>query len=164
MCLIRLLITAEFVLNDQIGHRVYETEVELPEAPGIIRLSLPVTAPVIEPGEPYQWFFKVYCQSSSSSSSLALGASPATGEKKLVAFVDGWLQRTLLPPATTAQLDHIDVHEQVAFYSENGFWQEALTLAATLQHNDAADDIWASLLGQVGLEEFAAEPIAHFSD
>lgn len=134
--------TATFVLNDQTGNLVYESEVELPESPGIVSLSLPATAPALAAGEPYQWFFKVYCQ------------SPPP-----LAFVEGWLQREELSPAMAAQLAPITPRERVEFYGANGFWQDALTTAATLHQNGDITSGWVELLQAVGLEDLADKPV-----
>jgi Domain of Unknown Function (DUF928) len=40
----------------------------------------------------------------------------------------------------------------VPFYAANGFWFEALAVAAELHQTNSADSTWAELLGAVGLE------------
>ncbi|MEM8808372.1 MAG: DUF928 domain-containing protein [Cyanobacteria bacterium P01_G01_bin.38] len=137
--------TARFALLNSADQPVYETNVELPDTPGVIRLSLPDTMPPLEPGEPYHWFFNVYCQ------------SPPP-----LAFVEGWLQRDTLTAATADQLAQLSASEQVDFYTANGFWQDALTAAAISQQSNANDTHWADLLQAVGLEDLASEPIIDF--
>lgn len=56
------LFPVKFVLRDQDGKLVYQTDVVLSEAPGVVSLSLPITAPPLLIGKPYRWFLKVYCK------------------------------------------------------------------------------------------------------
>ena len=136
--------TALFVLQNQAGEPIYEANIELPDTPGVMGLSLPDTVPPLKAGEPYHWFFNIYCQS-----------PPPT-------FVEGWIQRDTLPAATTAQLAQMSLREQADFYANNGLWNDALTTAAALKQSDTEDTGWANLLQMVGLEDVAVEPIVGF--
>ena len=136
--------TALFVLQNQAGESVFEASVELPNKPGVIGLSLPDTVPPLEPREPYHWFFNVYCQS-----------PPPT-------FVEGWIQREVLPVATMAQLDQMSLREQADFYADNGLWNDAVTAATVLKQNNVEDTSWTELLQIIGLENLVDETIVDF--
>ncbi len=135
--------TATFVLQDQDGNSIYESEVPLPETAGILSLTLPTTVAPLETGKPYHWFFKLYCRSTPPPDS----------------FVDGWIQREALPSDLTQQLQTAALSQQVRLYATNGFWFEALSAAADLRRTNPEDSAWAELLGAIGLESVAAEVI-----
>lgn len=134
--------TARFVLLTQAGEPIHEANVELPESPGVISLSLPATLPPLEPDEPYHWFFNIYCQ------------SPPP-----LAFVEGWLQRNVLPVDVESQLTQLSLREQIQYYAANGLWHDALTTAAALHDGDSHDSSWSELIQSVGLENLVSEPI-----
>lgn len=54
----------EFTILDQDGlQSIYETQFDLVDEPGIIRVSLPETSePLMEENTLYRWSFKLYCQ------------------------------------------------------------------------------------------------------
>lgn len=134
--------TATFVLQDQDGNPIYESDVTLPQTAGIFGLTLPDATP-LETGKSYHWFFKLYCRS----------ISPPD------AFVDGWIQREALPPNLAQQLATATPQQQVQIYAANGFWFEALTAAAELRQTNGEDSAWTDLLTEVGLENVSDEAI-----
>lgn len=141
----RSALTATFVLQDQDGQSVYQADVALPQASGILRVALPATSHPLATSQPYHWFFKLYCRS----------ISPP------VSFVEGWIQRESLTSDLTQQLKLATLPQQkVRLYAANGFWFDALTTAAELRHKDSSDAAWADLLRAIGLESVAAEAIA----
>ncbi|WP_317112687.1 DUF928 domain-containing protein [Chroococcidiopsis sp. SAG 2025] len=133
---------AKFVLRDKDGELVYQTDVVLPQTPGIISLSLPKTAPPLLVGQQYRWFLKIYCR-----------------EHEPPAFVDGWIQINALDPALKSQLEKAMPRDRVALYAANGLWFDALSAAAQLRRRNSKDPAWAELLQVVGLNELATEPI-----
>lgn len=135
--------TAVFVLQNRDGYSVYESQVTLPEAGGVISVELPTTVPPLELNQVYQWFFKLYCRSSSPPDS----------------FVSGWVQRESLPSDVTQQLQSAPLQQQSQLYAETGFWFDALTTAAQLQA-DPTNPTWTELLRTAGLESVATEAIA----
>lgn len=136
--------TATFVLQDQDENPVYEAQVALPEAGGILSVELLNTIPPLESGKPYQWFFKLYCRSISPPDS----------------FVSGWVQRETLSPNLAQQLGTTPPREQVRLYAENGFWFDALAIAVELRRANGSDPMWGDLLNTVGLESLEGEAIA----
>ena len=135
--------TATFVLQDQDGNSLYQSDVALPKTSGILSLALPTTVRPLETGKLYHWYFKLYCRSSSPPDS----------------FVDGWMQRDSLPSDLAQQLKTATLQQQVRLYATHGFWFDALNTAAASRHSNAADTAWAELLKAIGLETVAAEAI-----
>lgn len=139
--------TATFVLQDQDGNPIYESDVALPHIAGILSLRLPATVAPLELGKPYHWFFKLYCRSISPPDS----------------FVDGWIQRESLPSDLAQQLQTATPQQQVRLYAANGFWFDALATAAEVRQTNPEDTTWAELLRTIGLEHVADEAIANTS-
>ncbi len=136
-------LTATFVLQDQEGYPIYESNVALPSASGNLSLTLPATVPPLEVGKPYHWFFKLYCES----------ISPPDF------FVDGWIQRETLTPELTQQLETASPQQQVRLYAASGYWHDALSTAAELLGANSEASDWAELLRAIGLDTVAAEAI-----
>lgn len=135
--------TATFVLQDQDGNPIYQSDVALPETAGILSVTLPATMAPLETGKLYHWFFKLYCRSISPPDS----------------FVDGWIQRESLPSDLIQQLKTATPSQQVKLYASNGFWFEALGTAAELRRASSRDAGWAELLKAIGLESLGNEAI-----
>lgn len=139
--------TGKFVLQDGEENSVYEADLTLPETPGVVSISLPSTAPPLEIGKPYHWYFKVYCQS-----------------QQPPFFVDGWITRNSLNPALTSQLEQATPQQRIALYAANGIWHEALTSAAELRSANPNAPEWTALLEAVGLDAIAIEPIVKLGE
>jgi Domain of Unknown Function (DUF928) len=135
--------TAKFVLQDQEGNAIYQSDVDLPTNTNILGVTLPETVAPLATGKQYQWFFKLYCQSVAPPES----------------FVNGWIQREALPSDLTARLNHASPQQQIQLYAKRGFWYESLDMAATLQQQNTANSAWGELLRSIGLEAIAAEAI-----
>jgi hypothetical protein len=135
--------TAVFVLQDQAGKTIYQTNVTLPKTAGVLSVPLPTTIAPLETGQPYHWFFKLYCRPTSPPDS----------------FVDGWIQREPLPSNLAQQLKTATLRQQVRLYAANGFWFDALATAAELRQTNSADPAWAELLQAIGLKNVVSEAI-----
>jgi hypothetical protein len=135
--------TAVFVLQDQAGQSIYQSDVTIPKTAGMVSLTIPTTIAPLETGKPYHWYFKLYCRPGSPPDS----------------FVDGWIQREALTPMLTQQLKTATRSQQVKLYSSNGFWFDALNASAELRRSNSSDADWAELLGSIGLEDLLEEPI-----
>jgi hypothetical protein len=140
----RSVLKAAFVLQDQEGKTVYESDVAPSKTPGILSVTLPTTVAPLETGQLYHWFFKLYCRSTSPPDS----------------FVDGWIQRESLPSDLTQKLKMATLQQQVRLYAANGVWFDALTTAAELRRTTSGNSAWVELLKAIGLENVAAEAIA----
>lgn len=137
----------EFVLQDENNSTIYRStayrSTVLDVGPGatvdqgIVQVTLPETAPALEVGAAYRWFFMAYCEPDSPS------------------FVEGWIERSPLEPALRAGLDSATPREQTLLYAQNGFWQETLTLAAERYRQNPSNaeyaQDWESLLASVNL-------------
>jgi len=132
--------TGIFQLQDANKKMVYDTQISLPKTAGIFRLTLPDSAPPLEIGKPYRWYFKIVC----------------TGG---VDFVDGWIQREAVDRDLQRQLEQASAMERSRLYANHGIWFEALTTAADSRLTDPNSQEWAALLKAIDLEELAAKPI-----
>jgi hypothetical protein len=120
------------VLQDQDDNLVKVSEIALPQRSGAF--SVVIDTP-LEVGQLYHWYFSIYCE-----------AEP-------IAYVDGWIQRQAVSPALVNQLETVTtLDDKVRLYAANGFWYEALTVAAELHQTDPADQSWSSLLEIIDLE------------
>ncbi|NJM49017.1 MAG: DUF928 domain-containing protein [Alkalinema sp. RU_4_3] len=133
--------TAKFVLQDEAGEALYESDVALPTDTNILSITLPKTVAPLATGKQYQWFFKLYCQSISPPES----------------FVNGWIQREALPSDLTQHLKTANPQQQIQLYAKGGFWHESLATAAELQQQNLGDGAWGDLLRSIGLETIAKE-------
>lgn len=141
--------SGEFVLQNEAGDDVYRTPVTLPEKPGVISISLPMSPQYsLKTDNKYLWYFKVYC-----------GAPKNTSE---YFFVDGWVQRVALTRNLESQLKTAKPGGYMA-YAANNIWYDALTNLADLLSTDSQNatlvEDWADLLKSVGLQDLAQAPI-----
>jgi hypothetical protein len=134
--------TGTFVLQDSEQKLVYQTDFTLSETPGVLSLSLPSTAPPLESGKLYRWFFNIESQ-----------------PQQPPYYVDGWIKKDSLNPTLTSQLEKATLQQRIALYATNGFWHEALTAAAELHRTNPTAPEWTALLRAVGLDAIATEPI-----
>ena len=136
---------AKLVLEDELNQTIYKTP--LTQTPGVVSVSLPSTSAPLKIGKRYHWYFNIYCQQ----------------DNQFLTSVEGDVQLLALNPIVQSQLDKATPQQQVALYAANGIWYEALTTLANLRHTYPQDtklvSDWASLLGSVGLQNIAAEPI-----
>jgi hypothetical protein len=135
--------TAVFVLQDQAGQSIYQSDVTIPKTAGLVSFTIPKTVAPLETGKSYHWYFKLYCRPGSPPDS----------------FVDGWIQRESLTATLAQQIKTATRSQQVKLYSSNGFWFDALNASAELRRSNSSDADWAELLGSIGLETLVKEPI-----
>lgn len=142
----------EFVLQDENNNTLYQKRIsaetfeglaEDADGGGIIQVTLPDSAPALQPETTYRWFFLAYCDPGSHS------------------YVEGWITRSPLPTADA--LAAATPREQAIFYAENGIWQETLTLVGENYRESATEAAiardWESLLESVNLSQFAQQPL-----
>jgi Domain of Unknown Function (DUF928) len=134
---------AFFSLQSQDGDYYYQTSMALPEEGGIVSISLPSDAPVLEVGKNYQWNLAIVCGENLQPDSPS---------------VSGWVHR--VQSNSTAQAVTLEAAEQLA---SAGIWYDTLSTLATLRRaepdNVALVQNWQELLGSAGLDAIAAEPL-----
>lgn len=136
---------AEFVLESEKNQTIYK--IPLTRTPGVVSVSLPSKSSALKIGKQHYWYFNIYCKQ----------------DNEFLTSVEGNVQLLALNPIVKSQLDKAIPQEQVALYAANGIWYETLTTLANLrrtvpQDTNLASD-WFSLLGSMGLQNIAAEPI-----
>jgi hypothetical protein len=130
---------------------LYRTQLSPSTGPGLMQVTLPSTAPVLEPGQPYDWYVLVFCN--------------AERRRVTPAYTQGWLQRVDDPTSELAQaLSTADPAEQSRLYAANGLWYEALHQVAPPNADNPAYEAdraatWAGLLEAVGLDDFVEQPL-----
>jgi hypothetical protein len=120
--------------------RLYKTRFTLPQTPGIVSITLP-SAPeyALEEGQYYHWYFKLYCQTNTSS-------QPSVD-------VNGWVQRVALTPERERQ---INAATPDVWYDASANLAESLR--ASPQDARLRND-WLNLLKSIGSEDLAQEPL-----
>lgn len=138
---------AEFTLLSADRSVVYRTMLTATgNTAGIVKVTLPPTAPALQPGSMYQWIFSVYCDADDPI------------------FTRGWIQRTEATPSLTAALGQVrSPSETASVYAANGIWHDALTtLAEQRLTTPTSPDLnanWYSLLESAHLEAVADAPL-----
>ncbi len=133
-----------FSLKDETENDVYQTELAITGNPGIVSVSLPPSAPALETGKTYNWYFSMVCDSSDFSGNLV---------------VNGYLQRTEISSTLAKAQELTSPLERAAFYAKNGIWLEALANLAEARRKQPDDsklaEQWKELLKSAGLETVA---------
>ncbi len=140
----------EFVLQDEDSNILYQgiwspDESSPEESGGVIQVSLPDTAPALQPNGLYHWFFLAYCDDTNPE------------------FVDGWILLSPMSEALSTALSNATPREQAALYAQNGLWQEALTILGERYREAPTDSTrasdWESLLESAGVEALNEESL-----
>lgn len=113
----------EFVLQNEARESIVRSPVAIPQQPGYVNVSLPLTAPPLTVGEWYRWYIKVYCDRNSESTPL---------------FVQGWVNRVALNSNLYLKLQAKP--QQAHFtYGSHDIWYDAvhklLSLYQSQPHN-----------------------------
>lgn len=140
--------SAEFVLRDTDENDVYRATVALAGTPGIVSITLPNSAPVLEVNKDYRWFFSMICR---------------PGDRLEDVFVSAWVQRVPLDRAVATALQKATQRDRPNILAGAGLWYDTLTALAELRQknpNDAAlTQDWTTLLQSVGLKQISDEPL-----
>lgn len=154
-------VPVEFVLLDTVGNYVYQKKLTVPEtSAGIVKFSVPSTAPALEVGKRYDWIFSIYCDPESPSAAVS---------------VRGSVQRVALDAALDSQLKAAKTPvERAALFANKGIWHDALTtlgeqlggskskdsaMVAPSRSTEGIAAAWANLLQQANLGNSASDPI-----
>jgi hypothetical protein len=133
--------SAEFLVNNRDEKEyVYKTQFTLPKTPGIVSISVPLSANTsLETGKYYHWYLTLKCK----------GSTINTPDLE----VDGWVQRILPKPSTTNQIDTP---------APEGWYDAVNNLANRLiasPQDTKLKQEWTDLLKSVGLQNLAQEPL-----
>ncbi|WP_392535734.1 DUF928 domain-containing protein [Nostoc sp. C117] len=138
----------EFVLQDEDSNEIFKQTIALPDKPGVMRVSLPSTAPALALNKRYRWFFKINYDPQKNS--------PWT-------YVEGVIQRVNLSQATVKELETAEPLKRCAIYSQNGIWYEAIATLAQLRQKNPQDTglqaQWENLVASIRLDDVAKEPL-----
>jgi len=135
---------AFFIEDLQEGTRNYQVSFQLPETPGFVKISLPITAIPLELNKQYHWQFTLYCTSHDPTD-----LSQSIWHNGLIERLDS---QNLEPKTATAL-----VMDQMQFYQENRLWYDISTDLVQIHDFPVA---WRYLLRTIDLEELTKEPIA----
>jgi hypothetical protein len=139
---------AELTLSDETDSPIYQSNMALPDQPGVVGFSVPSSAPALQVGGIYHWSVALRCDPSDRSGDL---------------IVDGWVQRVDVNPNLAAQLEQASPRDRPTLYAQDGIWQDTLSTLAELrlanpQDRDLQTD-WISLLNSVDLGGIAQAPL-----
>jgi hypothetical protein len=141
--------TAEFVLQDDKDNDIYRTTIDLTGTPGITSLSLPATAPALEVGKDYLWYFSLVCQPKDRLEDV---------------FVSAWVQRVQPTKTVTDALKRVSARDRPNVYAQASLWYDTLSSLAELRRNNPNDarltSDWTQLLNFVGLKQVSREPLS----
>ncbi|WP_308796209.1 DUF928 domain-containing protein [Tolypothrix sp. FACHB-123] len=125
--------------------QIYQGTFTVTSTPGAIALTLPSTVK-LEPGKNYHWYL-----------TLKMNCDRVTQAVN----VNGWIQQVKLNNHLPSQ--QLGDRDRLIFYVENGIWFDAITLLAQMRRRQPETQIWRTdwqtLIGDIGLEEFANKPI-----
>lgn len=135
----------KFVVTDlQNNTRNYQVSFQLPETPGFVKISLPITAIPLELNKQYHWQFILYCTSNDPTD-----LSQSIWHNGSIERLD---PQRLEPKSATAF-----VMDKMKFYQENRLWYDISTDLVQIHDFPVA---WHYLLRTIDLEELKKEPIA----
>ena len=117
--------------------RLYRTRFTLPEAPGIVSISLPSNSEAIAKDVFYHWYFKLYCQGNTSS--------------RADLEVNGWVKRV----DPIAAQSH-ETAMPVAWYDAIADLGDRLR---TSPQDTALKNRWRALLTLIHAENLAEKPL-----
>ena len=135
-----------FSLRNLLYHTIYETQLQLASAPGVIQVSLPPRAPSLEVGKWYQYylFIDVNCTNDGFS-------------RKKVARA--WVKREAMASGFQTQLERISPRQRGLFYAENGIWYDAIASFAQLKYAPGINPEWLQMLESGGLGKIKSVPV-----
>lgn len=151
----------KFVLRDANNQGIYSTQYLLAKSPegvtgnvvsnpGIKSLTLPPLAnlPPLKIGQKYSWQLTLTCDSGNQDDDI---------------LVNGGIERVSLDPTLAQRLQIATPKQRVILYSDARLWYETLNTLMALRRDRPDDqeiaEAWAKLLGSVGLQAIAQEPL-----
>jgi hypothetical protein len=146
--------TAEFIVltKDKDGEEniVYQTNLTLPNKPGIVGFTLPNNAPALAINTTYRWYLTLICDPEDSSNNP---------------YVEGLVKRIPAKLPIAVSLQKPNSLPMATMYAQNGIWQDALTSLVKLRcsqpNNSIIKSHWMQFLDSVGLNKIASAPLVN---
>jgi hypothetical protein len=132
--------TGEFVVIDDQGNDIYQTNFTPPTQPGIVQMTIPASAS-LKVGKKYQWYFTLICDPDDRSKDE---------------YVSGLVERTTLGTLLNNSLKQASPLKQAEIYAQKNIWHDTIQNVASVRTE--YPEVWRDLLKSVGLEKFAKEP------
>lgn len=114
----------------------------------IVSFELPEDSPALAVNKTYQWTVVLLCSDRPSPNDPAVTA---------------WIRRINPPTSMPASLYRAPALQQADWYSQHGFWYDAVTSLAPLRRSYAQDrtlaQVWDGFLHSAGLQALSAEPL-----
>lgn len=129
--------SGELVVVDEQDNEVYYTSFDLPNQPGIIKLSIPEKAN-LQPGKSYSWSFSVICD---------------YRYRNRDKFVQGKIEYISVADELKSQLKERSNLEKAQLYAQQSIWFQTLHIMAQMRSEKTTE--WQQLLQSVGLLEVA---------
>lgn len=127
--------TGRFSLQDDRGQEVWSVDIEMPETPGLVKVSLPATEQPLQKNKSYRWDLAVFCSANNSS------GSPLASETGLVERIEDLVLENRLNAATAEQ--------KLALYSERQIWYDGAIDLIKLRQSPQQ---WSQFLKRIGVE------------
>lgn len=139
---------AEFSLFDQQMKGIYQVSIPVDQKTGLMSISLPDNAPVLQKDQPYYWTFALACNANDRTEDWVVG---------------GWVEYAQPNVNLKQQLASVVGVEKVALYAKQGFWYDAITTLVELQrtqpNNPQLAQMQVELLKSGGLEAIATKSL-----
>jgi Domain of Unknown Function (DUF928) len=146
--------TAQFVIlaeGDEIGaddNQIFETTLNIPNKPGIMKFALPASSTPLKVGKRYHWYLTLICDRQNPSKNPN---------------IEGWVERTQPEATLSKALEQADLRKRPTLYAEAGIWHEALASLVELRcaepNNFKVTTDWRKFFQSVGLSQFASGTI-----
>jgi hypothetical protein len=143
---------AVFTFRNKNNQVVYKSTASIPAKPGIFRIQMPSSSPMLVVNQLYQW-------------ELTFLVTPDDAQDKTKTeevTVAGWIQRTNLNGSLQNKIQQATPTQQAAIYAENGLWYDAFSAVAQLRRNSPQDvetqQNWKNILNSVNLDKLANKP------
>ena len=133
---------------------IYQTRFSGTGGPGILHFRLPETAPDLEVGKEYRWYFFLYCNAHRESD---LESDYYT--------ISGVVRRESLTETLASQLETATPRERILIFAQNGLWHETLMELVAMRRASPEDarvtEDWETLFGDplVQLEDVLSAPL-----
>lgn len=134
----------EFVVINNEGEEVYQTNFIPPKQPGIVKITIPDSAS-LEIGKKYDWYFTLICDSEDRSKDI---------------YLSGVLERSKLGLLLNKYLQKATPLKKAEVYANNRIWYDTIRNVAAVRTENP--DVWTALLQSVGLGDLATEPFVDF--